>query len=296
MGLDQCSPACIPLLEVRSAVTGRRAVSLPFTDYCEPLAADPAQLHELIVHIRDCGAELGWKYVEFRGGQELFKKQAPSSQYFGHVLDLIGGAEKLFAAFHGNTRRNIKKALKSGIQIDIDLSPEAIEQYYQLHCITRQRHGTPPQPRRFFTKIYEHVLAMRRGMVVLASYAGKPIAAAVYFHFGRKAIYKFGASDLAYQHLRANDLVMWEAIQWFCENGFETLCFGRTEKSNEGLRRFKSGWAPTEHHINYYRLKLLKKTAEKANAAQQPWIEAVFRRLPLPILRAIGAAMYKHMG
>ena len=295
-GLDESSPACIPLLEIKSAITGKRAVSLPFTDYCEPLASEPAQLHELIVHIRDFGSEWGWKYVEFRGGQEFFTAHVPSSQFFGHVLHLTGGAEKLYAAFHGNTRRNIKKALKSGIQIDIGQSPEAVEQYYQLHCITRQRHGAPPQPKRFFNKIYEHVLAMRRGMVVLASYGGKPIAAAVYFHFGRKAIYKFGASDLTYQHLRANDLVMWEAIQWFCENGFETLCFGRTEKSNEGLRRFKNGWSPLEQHINYYRLDLLGKTSTTVGPAQQPWMEAVFRKLPLPILRVIGAAMYKHMG
>ena len=28
----------IPLMEVSSFLTGKRAVSLPFTDYCEPLA------------------------------------------------------------------------------------------------------------------------------------------------------------------------------------------------------------------------------------------------------------------
>jgi len=50
---------------------------------------------------------------------------------------------------------------------------------------------------------------------MLASHKGKNIASAVYFHFGDKAIYKYGASDRKYQHLRANNLVMWEAIRWF---------------------------------------------------------------------------------
>jgi len=32
--------ALIPVMEVKSAVTGRRGVSLPFTDYCRPIVSD----------------------------------------------------------------------------------------------------------------------------------------------------------------------------------------------------------------------------------------------------------------
>lgn len=296
LGLNEGSPACIPLMEIASGLTGKRAVSLPFTDHCEPLTTGPAQMHELVRQIKSYGIAAAWKYVEVRGGQSFFADRAPSSQYFGHVLDLTPGIEKLFAALHGNTRRNIKRALKNDIHMEISYSRESLERYYQLHCITRKRHGAPPQSKRFFMKIHEHVIARRRGMVVLASHQEKAIAAAVYLHFGKKAIYKFGASDFLYQHLRANDLVMWEAIKWFSEHGFETLCFGRTDQANEGLRRFKNGWSPKEHFINYYRLDLTGQNAAASSSGQPPWINEVFRKLPLSVLRVIGAALYKHMG
>jgi len=32
-------------------------------------------------------------------------------------------------------------------------------EYYRLHCLTRKRHGLPPQPTGFFQKIQEHIIA-----------------------------------------------------------------------------------------------------------------------------------------
>lgn len=85
---------------------------------------------------------------------------------------------------------------------------------------------------------------------------GKPIAGNVFFHFGKKALYKYGASDKNYQRLRANNLIMWEAIQWYCKNGYTHFCFGRTEPENDGLRQFKNGWGTREYDIRYYKYDL----------------------------------------
>lgn len=62
---------------------------------------------------------------------------------------------------------------------------------------------------------------------MLASFKGTIIAGAIYFHFGEKAVYKYGASDVKYQQLRPNNLVMWEAIRLYCQNGYKSFCFGR---------------------------------------------------------------------
>ena len=71
------------------------------------------------------------------------------------------------------------------------------------------------------------------GFIVLGSYRGAAIAANVYFHFGDQVIYKYGASDKTYQHLRANNLVMWEAIKWACDKGYKAFSFlaGRSRKT-----------------------------------------------------------------
>jgi lipid II:glycine glycyltransferase (peptidoglycan interpeptide bridge formation enzyme) len=133
-------------------------------------------------------------------------------------------------------------------------------------------------------------------MVVLASHGGRTVAGSMYFHFGDMALYKSGASDRKYQHLRANNLVMWEAIRWYCRNGYKNLCFGRTEPENKGLLQFKRGWGTKERTIRYYRYDLVKKAFVQDKSRLKGFHNAVFMRMPTPLLRFTGELLYKHMG
>src|SRR5439155_4085597 len=117
-----------------------------------------------------------------------------------------------------------------------------------------------------------------------------------YFHIGRKAMYKYAASDQTYQHLGANSLVMWEAIKWYSQNGYKSLCFGRTESENEGLRQFKAGWSAKERIINYYKYDLIKDTFMKDHHKVTELQSRVFKRMPVPFLNIIGSLLYKHVG
>ena len=65
-------------------------------------------------------------------------------------------------------------------------------------------------------------------MVVKAIYEDKVIAACIFFHFNQNAIYKYGASDLRFQSLRANNLIFYEALCWYSEKGYKEFCFGKT--------------------------------------------------------------------
>ena len=157
-------------------------------------------------------------------------------------------------------------------------------------------HGLPPQPFSFFQKIHEHIIAKKHGFLVIAHYQEQAIAAAVYFHFNQKAIYKYGASDTGFQHLRANNLVMWKAIEWYCDNNYESFSFGRTDQGHDGLRQFKSGWGTEERIINYFRYDFREKDFVSVASKVDGWHTNVFRRMPVPALKMIGAMLYKHMG
>jgi lipid II:glycine glycyltransferase (peptidoglycan interpeptide bridge formation enzyme) len=140
------------------------------------------------------------------------------------------------------------------------------------------------------------VISKDRGFVVLASCKGKVIAGGVFFHFGTLAFYKYGASDRRHQHLRANNLVMWEAIKWFCQKKYKSLCLGKTEAENEGLLRFKSGWGPSEYPINYYRYDLKKRSFVSGSNKTYGFHNSIFRSTPVPVLNRIGALFYRHVG
>jgi hypothetical protein len=59
---------CLPLMEVNSFLTGRRGVSLPFTDFCAPLLNGTVSSQELTDFAIALGHDRRWKYLELRGG------------------------------------------------------------------------------------------------------------------------------------------------------------------------------------------------------------------------------------
>jgi len=162
--------------------------------------------------------------------------------------------------------------------------------------LTRKMHGLPPQPSSFFRKVYQHIISKGHGFVALASHEGKTVAAAVYFNFGNKSLFKYGASDKRYQHIRPNNLIMWEAIKWYSQKGYTTLCFGRTEPENKGLRQFKAGWGAEERIVNYYKYDLIKEAYIKDSLKVRGFHNKVFTTMPMPLLRITGSLLYKHMG
>lgn len=110
-----------------------------------------------------------------------------------------------------------------------------------MHCRTRKEHGLPPQPFMFFKKTFEYVILVNKGFVILAKYNGVTIAGAIYFHFGKKAIYKYGASKRAFQRLRVNNLIMWKAIELYCRQGFDFFPSVRLNLLMSGYYNLREG-------------------------------------------------------
>jgi hypothetical protein len=286
----------VPIIEVSSRLTGRRGVSLPFSDYCEPIMESKEQFHNVFNRIITFGKERKWRYIELRGGSRFLEDETPSHHYYGHNLDLADDEKQILANFRDSTQRNIKKAQKEGVTIRLSHSLESLDEFYGLNCLTRKRHGLPPQPYKFFRSVYDSIISKGKGFTAIATFKNEPVAGAVYFHYGENALYKYGASDKRYQDLRANNLVIWEAVKWYCRNGYKSLSFGRTEPENHGLRQFKSGWGTKENKIKYYKYDLQKDTFVKDTAIINPVYNKILKNLPVPILKTMGALLYRHMG
>jgi lipid II:glycine glycyltransferase (peptidoglycan interpeptide bridge formation enzyme) len=246
--------------------------------------------------VKDFGKRSGWQYIELRGGRHLLGPGPESSSYYSHAMQLTTDTGALLSRLKSRNRRNIKKAQREGIQVSRQDSLDAVDAFYRIHCMTRKKHGVPPQPRAFFNNIYRHVIARKHGSVFLASYQGTPIAGAVYLHFGKEAIYKFGASCEKYLPLRPNDLVMWEAIQWYARHGYSKFSLGRTDVDNEGLRAFKTGWGAQEEMLGYFTYDIGKRQFLAAKRSSAAYSQAIFKRVPIGISKLVGKAFYRHVG
>jgi hypothetical protein len=284
----------LPLMEVDSWLTGRRGIALPFTDDCEPLCPDGDSFKKLFQNAIEFGKTRGWKYLECRGGRKFFEGVPASQTFYGHSLDLVSSEEQLFGRLENSTRRAIRKAEKDGVTVEISQRLEAMDIFYSLQCKTRKKHGLPPQPFSFFSNIHKHIFSQNSGIVAVASWQKTPIAASVYFHLADRAIYKYGASDKKFQHLRGSNLVMWEAIKWYLQKGAKKLHLGRTSMANEGLRHFKLGWGASEETIEYFKYDFQQKNFVTDNDKVFGWHNRIFQSLPDFVSRMTGKMLYRH--
>jgi hypothetical protein len=289
--------ALLPVMEIHSVFTGRRGVSLPFSDYADPFAADGESYGSLVENAVNYGKRSGWKTLEIRGGESPWKEREKSAAFLCHKLSLSGTETEIHNGLRTNMKRNIARALKEGVGIEMASSPAALEAYYRLHCMTRKAQGIPPQPLKFFRKIQEHLLQRNKGFIVLATFRRAVVAGIVLLHHGRKAIYKYGASNAEGKQRRANNLVMWEAIRWYARRGYEEFCFGRTETTHNGLREYKLGYGTREFEIPYYKYDLSKNRIVPMSASTaSKSMEKYYQKVPIPVSRIFGSILYRHVG
>lgn len=284
-----------PVMEVKSILTGRRGVSLPFTDECHPIAGNQNQFELLFGRAIEHAKKADWKYVELKGGQKRLNRQVPSGVYAVHRLDLRKRIEELFNNVKGNVKRNIKRARQEGLQVILSETRESMEAFCRLNCMTRRWHGLPPQPILFFRNIFKNIISREKGFVALALHRMRPVAGAVFFHWNDSAIFKYGASDRKFLHLRPNNLIMWEAIRCYVEKGLKVLNFGRSETDNFGLIQFKKSWGADQKYLNYYKYDV-KKDRYISTRTGPKSSYMLFRHLPIPLLRLTGNLLYRHVG
>jgi Acetyltransferase (GNAT) domain len=244
--------AGIPVMEIKRSFAGRRWVSLPFSDYCNPLSIDPVWLNYLIEGLVNISKQKNIPNVEIRWNLPPGELIHPSAHYVLHTLELDSNINKVCKCVHRTQYQNVRRAEKEGIQIERGRSLEDMRTFYRLHCLTRKRHGLPVQPWRFFELLYSEIMEKELGFILLGRKSNLYLSAGIFLCAGRTLSYKYSASnDKEDQKYRSNHLLTWEAICWGCENGFTRFDFGRSDLEDTGLRNYKIRWGAEETMLNY---------------------------------------------
>jgi len=288
--------AGLPMLDVRGLLGGRRWVSLPFTDYCPPLARDADSLAALAGALTRQRGRDGVEALEVRAALPQHDGMYASSSAVLHTLPLGADSAAVFRTFkRTQVQQCILKAERDGVTARRGQDWEDVQAFYKLHIQTRRRLGTPVQPYRFFRLFWERLIQPGLGFVVLAYHEQAelaPIAAAVFLAWNGTLVYKFSASDSRFWGLRPNNLVLWTAIRWGCENGYHTFDFGRTDMEDVGLRWFKSGWGTVERPLVYSYIGGSPPSQERGRLMRL--LRPIIRHSPPIVCRLIGELFYKY--
>lgn len=278
---------------VRSWLTGSRLVSLPFSDHCEPLVEHSDALRLMIDELRTHASGEG-RYIEMRPLIEVAVAPGmlPSAEYCIHSVDLQCELASVFARFHRNhVQRSIRKAERSGVQVEAGCSSDLLDTFYALHTMTRRRQGVPVQPLSWFRNVVASL--GDRVTVQVATHQERPVAAMITASHKRTLVYKYGCSDVAHNRLGATPLLFWRAIQTAKDRGLEQLDLGRTDLDNEGLLAFKDHLGGTRRALSYYRFAVNGSSRQGSS-----WTPAIARHayalVPKSIQAGVGRALYRH--
>ena len=280
--------AGLPFMTVNSRLTGSRRVALPFTDHLPPLSEPGAEM---------AFATSIYKWALTVGPLEIHATLPLGDRHLEsvgvrHLLPLTDAHSMRGSLTTTPVGRALRKAGRSDLETSIERDLQAVRAYYDLHSKTRRRQGVPVQPWRFFRELHAGIIAAGLGMVVLARIGGRCVAGSVFLYSNSTLIYKYGASDSEHLALRPNNLVMWRAIEWGCENGYRMLDLGKTDADNLGLRRYKMGWGAKE--VSHCHTVLPGSARRRSSGIAMRAAAAVIRRSPILAARAIGAVLYGH--
>ncbi|HEX9068292.1 MAG TPA: GNAT family N-acetyltransferase [Ktedonobacterales bacterium] len=292
----------MPIGVVRSILTGTRVVSLPFCDLCAPLATDDASMSDLVgqaLAVSECERA---RYLEIRSGEHhalaAHVALTPSDIYASWTTALSATSGPVWSRLRDPVKRQVKKARRQGVTVRVADSLDDVDAYYALHLLTRSRkHGMPAQPRRYFRALWERLAPLGMARFLLAEHEGKIIAGIVLLTSGKTVRYAYGASDPTHLQLGPNNLLMWEAIDWACQQGYSVFDFGRTARDNTGLMEFKRGWGSEMRVLSYYFNPVAKGLASTSETSwKYQLLTMTWRKLPLAVTGPIGTALYRHLG
>ncbi|MGO9085608.1 MAG: lipid II:glycine glycyltransferase FemX [Candidatus Sulfotelmatobacter sp.] len=280
---------------IKSWLTGRRLVSLPFSDHCDPLIDRTDELDEILTHAQRYVDQGESRYIEIRplSCQPSHTKLGKRLAYCLHRLDLGRSQEELFRSFHKDcVQRKIRRAEREKLQYEEGTSEDLLQNFYRLVVMTRRRQYLPPQPLAWFRGL---IAAFGTDLKIrVASKDGSPVASILTLSHKKSMVYKYGCSDAAFNKFGGMALLFWRTIQEAKERGFEELDMGRSDTDNLGLIAFKGHWGAAAADLTYWTHPC--KPVWRARNWGKRLVGQVVSAAPDFALKAVGKLLYRHIG
>ena len=282
---------------VRSWLTGRRLVSLPFSDHCEPLVHNSEELSALIRSVELSRKQERWKYVEMRSTSPELQLEGgfhTAKTFYLHRLDLRPSLDALLRSFDKDcVQRKIRRAEREGLTYEGGRSESLLQKLYGLLRITRRRHHLPPQPLDWFRNLVDCL--GEDACIRIASKGSQPVAGILTLSHGKRMVYKYGGSDARLNNLGGMALLFWKAIQDAKQAGAEEFDLGRSDCDNAGLIAFKDRWAADRSNLTNWRCPAAAKPS-LTDGWRIQFAKQISSRLPDGVLTLAGKLLYRHMG
>jgi len=180
----------------------------------------------------------------------------------GMLLPLHADEAAQKALVNENTRRNVEKARKAGVEIvRVDAASEpaeltrALAVAYRMLVETGVRTGFTPRPEAYHSAASRTLIEAGAASLWFSRLEGRDIAHTLVHHSGARAIlFQAGEGDVEQKRVPGNFLLQWTIIRWAAESGFTSYDLGGVDTHSAvglpqdeshplwNLFRFKTQW------------------------------------------------------
>jgi lipid II:glycine glycyltransferase (peptidoglycan interpeptide bridge formation enzyme) len=297
-GEDQEVVSGIPFCRISSGLTGRRLVSLPFSDHCQPLIDDGDHLRLLLAAVDADVAQEKMKYFELRPLELDYSQLGPASLAKSHeaVLHRLNISQSLDEIMKGFNKSNVLRKIRSernDLRLEEGRSESLLDKFYGLLLLTRRKHQLPPQPRSWFSNLID---CMQHRLTIRVLFKDDmPVASVLTLSFKQVVTYKYSCSDPQFNPLAGTVRLIWRVIQDAVDAGVTELDLGRSDFDTPGLITFKDHWGAVRAPLTYFRYPDSLKD-QSANSAVAQAVRRLLSMAPDNVLSAVGGLLYRHVG
>ena len=291
----------MPLLSVRSPVTGTRLLSTPFATYGGPLGASDEATAALVASSRAKATALRVGHLELRfsagpaeppGAEGMLQK----TLYYGFRKPIPGSADELLASIPQKSRRMVRKAIKAGLVGKAFVWPQArrqLDRAWSLIALSMRNLGSPSYPRGFLRRLLSRnpdrwflwAIFNRQEMVSVALTAR---------HRGVLYPHIQGALP-AYRKVGSNNFMIYSLMLHGAHSGHVRFDFSRS-KVDTGPYHFKRHFG-FEPELLRYRYHLVRDRELPNVSPNNPRYELAikcWRQLPLGFTKRVGPLLVGH--
>ncbi|HZW03301.1 MAG TPA: peptidoglycan bridge formation glycyltransferase FemA/FemB family protein, partial [Anaerolineaceae bacterium] len=153
--------------------------------------------------------------AEFAG----FTPSAPIQPRRTVVVSLEGSEDDWLARMKQKTRYNIRLAERKDVRVEVS---DDAETFSRLMQVTGERDHFGVHSPAYYRKTFETFSSRGQCALLVARYAGQPLAALMIFCSGSQAWYFYGASGDEERNRMPTYLLQWEAMRWAAAQGCRT--------------------------------------------------------------------------
>ncbi|MBA2712092.1 MAG: GNAT family N-acetyltransferase [Rubrobacteraceae bacterium] len=177
-----------------------------------------------------------------------------TDQRTGQIVDdLSADDDEMMSRYHQKTRNMVRKATKTGVQVNVSTSPEAIEFLARVHGENMGAIGAKPKSPGFFSALTEQLRPTEDWAVYEASIGSQRVAALLVLRFGESTEYFTPVTSAEFRNAQPMSLIVHTAMLDAARLGYSRFNFGGTwTTAQEGVYRFKSRFGASDLPYTYY--------------------------------------------